>query len=350
MCNIAGYIGLKDAAPILAEMMKKQEGFGGGYYTGITTHDGKNMHSCKVIGDMQNLLNETDFMTFPGTMGFLHSRSKSGGGVEWGQPYTSTDKKVSYIANGAAGIFGTDDIQNKRCERALYLEKLGFDFKSRVEGVVGRYPHLSDGSSIHSSDIMCQDISNNINNGDSVAAAMSKTFSELPVEAVGLVIYQNEPNKIFVTRVNYPMMIGVAKNGDTYLATTALAFPDDVEFRFIEPLPHSATCEVYRGGYRVSPHQVKIDNVASITPDIWQQAYANVVDLLSSGKKQNYSVQETVDACEKVWKKGTVPQGAMLVYKIMRTLKTEGRLGIELVKVQGAFDGYTTNNFCIYLK
>ena len=40
MCNIAGYIGKKNAAPILFEMMKKQEGFGGGYYTGITTHDG----------------------------------------------------------------------------------------------------------------------------------------------------------------------------------------------------------------------------------------------------------------------------------------------------------------------
>ena len=32
MCNIAGYIGSKDAAPILAKMMQRQEGFGGGYY------------------------------------------------------------------------------------------------------------------------------------------------------------------------------------------------------------------------------------------------------------------------------------------------------------------------------
>ena len=44
MCNIAGYIGDKSAAPILIEMMKKQEGFGGGFYTGLSIHDGKRLH------------------------------------------------------------------------------------------------------------------------------------------------------------------------------------------------------------------------------------------------------------------------------------------------------------------
>ena len=30
MCNVAGYIGSERAAPILLDMMEKQEGFGGG--------------------------------------------------------------------------------------------------------------------------------------------------------------------------------------------------------------------------------------------------------------------------------------------------------------------------------
>jgi len=219
-----------------------------------------------------------------------------------------------------------------------------------VEGAVGRYPRLSDGTAIHTSDIMCQDISNNINNGDSVAAAMSKTFSELPIEAVGLVIYQNEPDKIFVTRVNYPMMIGVAKNGDTYLATTAIAFPDDVEFRYIEPLPHSATCEVYRGGYRVTSDCVAIDNVAPITADIWNKAYTRVVDILSSHDKPHYSVEKLINSCADIWKKGTIPQGAMLVYEILRSLMAQDRIQIEYVETDGAFEGYTTNSFCVKLK
>jgi glucosamine 6-phosphate synthetase-like amidotransferase/phosphosugar isomerase protein len=42
MCNIAGYIGSKQAAPIIVEMLRKQEGWDSGYYTGIATiHDGK---------------------------------------------------------------------------------------------------------------------------------------------------------------------------------------------------------------------------------------------------------------------------------------------------------------------
>ena len=42
MCNIAGYVGEKEAAPILVEMLKREEIFDGGYSTGIITiHNGK---------------------------------------------------------------------------------------------------------------------------------------------------------------------------------------------------------------------------------------------------------------------------------------------------------------------
>ena len=35
MCNIAGYIGTKQAAPIIIEMLRKQEPWDSGFYTGI---------------------------------------------------------------------------------------------------------------------------------------------------------------------------------------------------------------------------------------------------------------------------------------------------------------------------
>ncbi len=42
MCNIAGYIGNKQAAPILLEMLRKQQSFDGGFSVGIATiHEGK---------------------------------------------------------------------------------------------------------------------------------------------------------------------------------------------------------------------------------------------------------------------------------------------------------------------
>ena len=91
MCNIAGYIGKKQAAPILCEMMKKQEHFWGSYYTGITVHDGEKLNIAKVIGNMDNFLAETDGINFKGNIGFLHSRSKGGGDVEWGNPFTNKE-------------------------------------------------------------------------------------------------------------------------------------------------------------------------------------------------------------------------------------------------------------------
>ena len=41
MCNIAGYVGEQSAAPILIEMLRRQQGFDGGVCTGICTlHEG----------------------------------------------------------------------------------------------------------------------------------------------------------------------------------------------------------------------------------------------------------------------------------------------------------------------
>ena len=42
MCNMAGYVGERKAAPILIDMLRAQEALNGGYYTGIATiYEGK---------------------------------------------------------------------------------------------------------------------------------------------------------------------------------------------------------------------------------------------------------------------------------------------------------------------
>lgn len=343
MCNIAGYIGKRQAAPILCAMMKRQEGFGGGYYTGITTHDGAAMHTVKVVGDMNNLLTETDALSFAGTTGFLHSRSNSGGGVEWGQPFVSYDNNVSYIANGTFGYFLRDEYKKLRCDTAQWLADRGVTFRSRCAGAVGNYPQLADGTAVHGSDIVCQQIAYNIASGMSPDAAMSRAVSDNPAEIVGLVIEKHHPDSIFVTRVNYPMMIGVTDDGDTYLATTAMAFPDDVSFRFVEPLPHTATCEVYAGGYRVSQHPVTVAGVAPITPDDWHRCYGTALNHILNNLS---SVQDVVDDCERLMS-GTLKQGAHLVYELLRAYRDMGSFEIVKKRVDGAFPGYTTENFLV---
>ena len=350
MCNIAGYIGSRDAAPILAEMMKRQEGFGGGYYTGIATIADGHLYMDKVVGDMANFLAETDGIHFPGTIGFIHSRSNSGGGVEWGHPFFTAKKEMAYIANGCAGVFRNENTTDERCAYAALLTEKGYGFPSQTSGRVGDYPYLPNGNSIHSSDLMCQYIAYLIDGGMAPDAAMSKANGDMPSEVVGLILHEKHPDSIFVTRVNFPMMIGIAENGDTYLATTALAFPDDVKFRVLEPLPPCATCEVFRGGYRVSTVPVEIDGVDPIGVTLWKRVYERAERLMTEWTEQPPCVQDVIDGCADLWDKTQPVQSPSLIYETLRAFRDEGRLKIVKTPAKGAFDGYTTENFRVSLK
>src|SRR5690606_23947461 len=105
MCVIAGYIGNKPAAPILLEMLRREEGFAGGYYSGIATLSEDELRFEKVVGDVATLENETAAAKLPGNIGVAHSRTPSGGGREWSHPFVDTSGRLAYIANGAVGKF-----------------------------------------------------------------------------------------------------------------------------------------------------------------------------------------------------------------------------------------------------
>ena len=105
MCNIAGYVGNRDAAPILIEMMRREEGFAGGYYTGLATLDCGVIHHRKLTGNLSDLLAKTDSESLPGKIGIIHSRSKSGGGDAFAHPFCNfrdNEATLAYVANGGA--------------------------------------------------------------------------------------------------------------------------------------------------------------------------------------------------------------------------------------------------------
>ena len=74
MCNIAGYAGDRQAAPILLEMLRAQQDFDGGLSTGVATiHEGK-LHYRKLVGNVDDLIRNTDVLELPGSIGISHSR------------------------------------------------------------------------------------------------------------------------------------------------------------------------------------------------------------------------------------------------------------------------------------
>ena len=68
MCNIAGYVGERRAAPILIEMLRREEGIDAGFYTGLATiHNGK-IYYRKICGTLDTLLLKTDAADLPGNL------------------------------------------------------------------------------------------------------------------------------------------------------------------------------------------------------------------------------------------------------------------------------------------
>ncbi len=344
MCNIAGYVGNRPAAPILIEMMRRQEGFAGGYYTGIATiHEGK-LYYAKLTGDTDRLVNLTEAANLPGTIGIIHSRSQAGGGDEWAHPFIACCNGVpstAYVANGAAGFF--QDRSEEYSRKAEGLLSDGYSMSSKVILDSDRYQNLSDGSTVHMSDVMCQQIQKNMDDGADPVAAMTGAFCEIPSEIVGLILTLSEPDSITWSRINMPMTVAFADHG-AYLASTAMAIPDDVGE--IKKLPACASGRVFSDHYTATPYTENPCNVAVMDARVRHDAYEKVLSMLNDGSVTYGDLTKQVKL---LFDPSDCQPGGMLTYDILYSLKKQGKLKIEIATVDGAADGLTAPQFRLSL-
>lgn len=332
MCNIAGYAGTQPAAPILLKMMLAEEGFGGGYYTGIATvHEGR-IYYAKLTGDTKRLIDNTDAASLPGTVGIIHSRSKSGGGDEWAHPFVDAakgDPTIAYVANGALGCFAHR--QAEYCDLSASLIDAGYPMLSRVRIDHGKYPRLPDGTTVHMSDAMCQLIARNIDRGQRPTKAMEDAYCEMPSEIVGLLLALSEPDSIAFTRINMPMNLAFAPHG-AYLGSAALAFPADCT----EPqaLPPCSTGRVWCNRVEINPYRNPPAAVAAIDARVRADAYAAIVSALTEGPKSMSELNRAIRPC---FGPGDCKPLALLSYDILAALLRQGRITEELRRVEGEF-------------
>jgi len=334
MCNIAGYVGTRRAAPILMEMIRAQEGWGGGYYTGIATiHEGR-IHYAKLTGDADRLERETDALNLPGTVGIIHSRSQSGGGDKWAHPFIGgKDGKetMAYVANGSYGCFA--DRTEEASRIAASLAEDGYELTSRQMGAVGRYPMLPDGSCAHMSDVMAQLIAKKIDGGLDASSAMNSAFCQMPSEIVGLLLSLTEPDAIIFSRVNQPMNVAFAPHG-AYLATAALAFPEDAGESTM--LPASSGGRIYCDHFTSGPYENAPGTVAKLTAEVVAEAYASIAGLLKTGA---FSIGQLARHIRPLFDEADCVPSAMLAYHVLHALKAKGRLRTIVSRVDGAREG-----------
>ncbi len=337
MCNIAGYVGTENAAPILIEMIKQQEGYNGGYYTGIATlHEGK-IYYEKLTGDTDRLLTLTNAARLPGKIGIVHSRTKSGGGDEWAHPFLGYREDApfcAYVANGNIGCYKDQIARFNEMTQALFDE--GYPLSSRIEIDPPAYLQLKDGTSVHMSDVMCQMIVRQLGKTDEQARAMEAAFCEMPSEIVGLLLSLDTPDRITYSRFNMPMSVSFAPHG-AYLASSPLAFPKDAG----EPtlLLANSCGYVYRDRFCSMPMREPPKPVAHLTAEIRIKAYCAVKEALAQQEMIYADISRGV--VKPLFESDGPCPVAALTYETLLALKSQGLLKERIDTIEGAFPHLT---------
>lgn len=324
MCVLCAYVGSEPAAPILLDMLARMEGLGGGYYTGLATVHGGQVHHEKVVGDVAALRTRTAAEALPGTLGLAHSRTPSGGDATWAHPFVSGAEGVAYVANGAMGYF---DGRTDYTAAGNRLLERGYSFTSAVPEAIPPYPSLDDGNSVHFSEIMALLIEDNRRSGRGLLAAGAQAFDEWPSEIVALAVAAAEPDSFVALRINQPLVIGSDYQA-MYAATTSLAFPDGVSWQ--APMPPNAAAAVSREGLELRPLRDPVLPVAAM-PAATEVCRLIVPALLAEPQ----SIGGLCNLVRELWPEGALQQGAMLVYQTVAGLVAAGQAELVTATVPG---------------
>jgi len=328
MCNIAGYIGTKPAAPILIDMMRKQEGFDSGFFTGIATiHEGK-IHMRKVVGNVDDLIRNTDALELPGTIGIAHSRPSGKPGLEeYAQPFLSMDGDSVLMTNGIQPAF-CPYIGDWNKAVDLLVDN-GYVFRTETENPKGESPKRANGRFVNPPEVRVNLISYYLMQGKTPAEALAASCTHMYSDNVSVMMNLSQPDTIFACRTTRPMNVLIGE-GETLLSTTPLAFPDNIPGEAY-PLPLMYVCAVSAKGMTITADRIDRDTPSAVTPLVQQKALPRVCALLQ-GKKDAPVLFDTIEIAIREEMKDIWPeqryfqQEARLAYDILRQLKDEGRL------------------------
>ena len=199
MCGIVGYVGAKEAGPILIEGLRRLE-YRGYDSAGLAviSPEGR-LGTVKEAGKIAQLEGILDEGMPPGTCGIAHTRWATHGAPNRlnAHPHWSQGRDIALVHNGI--------IENAEVIRSK-LSDLGYIFETQTdtEAVV----HLIDEAFQENSALE-----------DAVLTALRQVEG-----AYGLaVVSSRDPGKIVVARKGSPLLIGIGKNGENLVGSDASA-------------------------------------------------------------------------------------------------------------------------------
>ncbi len=253
MCGIVGYIGKRDAYPIVLKGLQRLE-YRGYDSAGIAIFDGKDLNLCKTKGKVADLKKKFDETTCTvGHLGIGHTRWATHGVPNDvnSHPNYSNSGNLAIIHNGIIENFGTLKKE---------LQKRGYTFISDTDTEV--LVNLIE-------DVM---INEEVKLGKAVQIALNQT-----VGAYAITVFdKRKPNELVVARLGSPLAIGIGED-EFFIASDASPF---IEFTSNAIYLEDGEMAVVRLGKPIRVRNIKDDSL--VDPYV-QQLQLNLEQIEKGG-------------------------------------------------------------------
>lgn len=196
MCGITGYIGYRDAYPIIINGLQRLE-YRGYDSAGIVLFDGNKVNLTKTKGKVNDLIDKATNGSTKGTIGIGHTRWATHGVPNDvnSHPHLSQSGNLVIVHNGI--IENYDTIKTELINR-------GYTFKSDTDTEV--LVNLIE-------EVQKQ---YNVKLGKAVQIALNQVIG-----AYAIVVFdKNKPDEIVVARLGSPLAIGLGKNKDEFFVAS----------------------------------------------------------------------------------------------------------------------------------
>ncbi|WP_338732472.1 glutamine--fructose-6-phosphate transaminase (isomerizing) [Mangrovimonas cancribranchiae] len=261
MCGIVGYIGKREAYPIIIKGLKRLE-YRGYDSAGIALYDGNNIKLCKTKGKVADLEQKIQQeISTDGTLGIGHTRWATHGVPNDvnSHPHYSNSGNLVIIHNGI--IENYDALKQE-------LIKRGYSFKSDTDTEV--LVNLIE-------DVMKQE---HIKLGKAVQVALNQV-----VGAYAIAVFdKNKPNEIVVARLGSPLAIGVGDD-EFFIASDASPF---IEYTKNAIYLEDEEMAIVRRGKDVKIRKIKDDSLV----DPYMQELKLNLEQIEKGGYEHFMLKE----------------------------------------------------------
>ncbi len=260
MCGIVAYIGKKEAYPIIIRGLQRLE-YRGYDSAGIALLNNGNLNVYKKQGKVSVLSAYAESQDTKGNLGIGHTRWATHGEPNDvnSHPHTSTDHDISVIHNGI--------IENYASIKEELIAR-GYTFKSETDTEV--LVHLID-------DVLRKE---KVTLSEAVRLALQNVVGAYAI----VVISKDFPNQLVAARKSSPLVVGIGKDGDFFLASDAtpiIEYTNQVVYLNDEEI---AIVDLNEG--------LKIINIANQEKTAYVQELEMQLEALEKGGYEHFMLKE----------------------------------------------------------